>query len=363
MSTTPGDRQANGDVNALFLRACRNEPTERIPLWLMRQAGRYLPEYRAVRERASFLEMCRTPELAVEVTLQPIRRFGFDAAILFSDILVPLEAMGLEVAYPEGGPRIANPVRTAADVERLRRVDTRRDLAYVTDAVELAVRRLDGTPLIVFTGAPFTLASYAVEGGSSKQFARLKGLMFSEPDLAHALFRRFADMIVEHLSAQLDAGASAFQVFDSWGGMLSAEDYRTFAAPYLADIFSRLRAKGAPGILFVNGGSHLLDVIAEIDADVVGVDWRTPLTAAHRRLPGRALQGNLDPTILFGHPDTIRDRVRATLDAGAATGGGYVFNLGHGILPGVPPENVGVLVSCVRAYERGNAPLVAGRQG
>lgn len=356
------DRQVNAPEDSLFLRACRNERTKRTPVWLMRQAGRYLPEYRAIRARSSFLEMCRTPEIAVEVTLQPIRRFDFDAAILFSDILIPLEAMGLEIAYPEGGPTIANPVRDRAAVEALRAVETARDLPYVTDAVRLAVRELDRTPLIVFTGAPFTLASYAVEGGSSRQFAALKGLMFSEPDVAHALFRRFADMIVEHLGAQIAAGASAFQVFDSWGGMLAAEDYRTFALPYLRDIFARLKGTGAPGILFVNGGSHLLEVAHEVGSDVVGIDWRTDLADAHRRLPGRALQGNLDPTVLLGRPDIVRDRVMATLEGGAHADG-HIFNLGHGILPGTPPENVEALLTCVRAYERTNIGIAAGRVG
>jgi uroporphyrinogen decarboxylase len=306
--------------------------------------------------------MCRTPELAVEVTLQPIRRFGFDAAILFSDILVPFEPMGLDLSYPEGGPRIANPVRSRRDVEALRPIETERDLPYVTDAVRLAVDNLGETPLIVFTGAPFTLASYAVEGGSSRQFAAIKGLMFSEPDIAHTLFQRLADMIVEHLGAQIAAGASAFQVFDSWGGMLSVEDYRTFALPYLRDIFARLRDTGVPGILFVNGGSHLLEVAHEVGSDVVGIDWRTDLVDAHRRLPSRALQGNLDPTVLFGSADLVRQRVTATLESGARTDG-YIFNLGHGILPGTPPENVEVLLSCVRAFERASAGLEVGRSG
>ena len=339
-------------TDPLFIRACRGETTPRIPIWIMRQAGRFLPEYREVRERTSFMDLCRSPELILEVTMQPIRRFGFDAAIVFSDILLLLEPMGLEVDFSEGPPRIRNPIRDRDAVQKLHPLNTQKDLPFLPRAVEILCGELGDTPLIGFAGSPFTVASYAVEGGGSKSYAHLKGMLFGDPDAAHALFRRLTDAIVDVIDAQLAAGARAFQVFDSWGGMLGEADYRQFALPYLNEIFDRLRPRGAPGILYVNGGAHLVDVLADIGSDVVGVDWRTDLVTARAKLPGKALQGNLDPTVLLGNAVTIQERTQETLRAGTTGGGGYIFNLGHGILPPTPPENLAMVVDAVRAFER-----------
>jgi uroporphyrinogen decarboxylase len=343
-----------GDTS-LFVRACRGEATDRIPVWMMRQAGRYLPEYRELRERVSFLELCRTPEIACEATLQPLRRFSFDAAILFSDLLVPLEAMGLDFGYPAGGPRVTDPVRTRADLDRLRPVDTRAALGYVPDAVRLLVGELGPTPLIGFGGAPFTLASYMVEGGPSKNFEHTKGMMVADPDAAHRLFGYLADTIIDYVGAQLDAGAAAYQLFDSWGGMLSDADYRAFCLEPLTRIVDGLRRYGAPSILYVNGGGHLLDTIGEVGADVVGVDWRLDLALVRAQLGDRArcLQGNLDPVVLLGPEETVRARTREVLERGVIGDGGYVFNLGHGVLPPTPPANVGAMVDTVHAFARG----------
>lgn len=343
-----------GAPEPLFVHACRGHVTDRIPVWMMRQAGRYLPEYRELRERVSFLELCRTPEIACEATLQPLRRFPFDAAILFSDLLVPLEAMGLDFGYPKGGPRVTDPVRTRADLDRLRPVDTRATLGYVPDAVRLLVRELGDTPLIGFGGAPFTLASYMVEGGPSKNFAHTKGMMVADPDAAHRLFGYLADTVVDYVGAQLEAGAVVYQLFDSWGGMLSDADYRAFCLEPLRRIVDGLRSYGAPCILYVNGGGHLLDTIAEVGADVVGVDWRLDLADVRTRLGNRVrcFQGNLDPVVLLGPEATVRDRTRQTLERGVTGGGGYVFNLGHGVLPPTPPENVGAMVETVHAFRR-----------
>ncbi len=335
----------------LFLRACRGEATRRIPVWIMRQAGRYLPEYQELRARHSFLDLCRTPELAREATLQPIRRFGFDAAILFSDILIPFEPMGLGIRFDDSGPHVTAAVRSRADVARLKPLDTRQDLPFVREAIRLTSAALGETPLIGFSGAPFTLATYAIESGSSKRFASTKSLLFSEPDTAHSLFRHLTDAVIDYLSAQIEAGAAAYQLFDTWGGVLSEADYRRFALPYLSEIFTKLRPQGVPGILYVNDGAHLFAAIHEAGSDVVGVDWRADLRHARRSLPNRALQGNLDPAVLLASKEAVRVRTQETLAAGAAEGG-YVFNLGHGILPDTPVDRVETLVATVRAFRR-----------
>jgi uroporphyrinogen decarboxylase len=336
-------------VNDLFLRACRREPVERTPVWFMRQAGRYMAEYRALRERHGMLTLCRTPELAVEVTLQPVRALGVDAAILFSDILLPLAPMGIPFDFQAGeGPVIERPVRSRADIERLRAFEPREDLGMVLEAIRLLRRALD-VPLIGFAGAPFTLASYAIEGGHSSQFALTKRLMYEEPEAWHALAARFAAVVGEYLVAQVEAGAQAVQLFDSWVGILDEDDYRAFALPHTRAIFDRLRGTGVPTIHFGTTTGHLLRAQREAGGDVIGVDWRTPLDEGWERA-GRdaAVQGNLDPTALLGPRDRLLGKVDEVLRR-AAGRPGHVFNLGHGILPTTPVDNVRAVVEHVRA--------------
>jgi uroporphyrinogen decarboxylase len=334
-------------VNDLFLRACRGEAVDRTPVWFMRQAGRYMPEYRALRERHSLLELCRTPELAVEVTLQPIQAFGFDAAILFSDLLIPLDPLGLPFDFHSGeGPVVERPIRSRADVEALRRFEPRDDLAMVLEAVRLLRSELR-VPLIGFAGAPFTLASYAIEGGRSANFATTKGLMYSEPETWHRLAGLLADVVSDYLQAQVEAGVQAVQVFDSWIGALDEADYREFVFPHVRRIFDGLADLDVPQIHFGTGTGHLLAVQREAGGTVIGVDWRTPLDEGWERAgTDVAIQGNLDPTLLFGPRERILARVDDVL---RRAGGrpGHVFNLGHGILPGTPVENVRAVVDHV----------------
>jgi uroporphyrinogen decarboxylase len=332
----------------LFLRACRGETTERTPLWLMRQAGRYLPEYRQVRAGVSFLELCKSPKLAAEVTLQPIRRFGFDAAILFSDLLVPLEAMGLEVEFTEEGPRLPHPVRTGADLGRVAAFDPSVRTPFVMETIELANAALGGTPLIGFAGAPFTVATYAVEGKTSKSFGETKRLFYQSPDDAHRLLGVIAEATRDYLLAQIRAGAAAVQLFDSWVGVLSAEDFETFALPPTKALVEALRATGVPVIYFANGAAAILDRVARVGADVYGLDWRLPIDEGRARLGGaRAVQGNLDPAVLLGPPAEIERRAREIVRRGGKRG--HVFNLGHGITPDVPIDSVAALVAAVRS--------------
>jgi uroporphyrinogen decarboxylase len=341
-------------ADSLFLRACRREPVERTPVWMMRQAGRYLPQYRAVRAKASFLDMCKTPELACEVTLQPIDEFGFDAAILFSDILIPLEAMGLEVAFTPA-PVLPAPVRDRAGVDRLIVPDPDASMPFVAASVRLIRAALAGrVPLIGFAGAPFTLATYAVEGGGSKTYPNLKAMMYQDPAAAHALLDKLATCCAVYLEAQVAAGAQAVQLFDSWAGILAPRDFSEFALRYATLAIERLRAtpgwnkQRAPIIYFVNGCAPYLDVYARSGADVLGIDWRIDLGEARRRLgPGVAVQGNLDPTCLFLPPDALRERVREVL-AAAGPAPGHIFNLGHGVLPQTDPERVRVMVQAVK---------------
>ena len=331
-----------------FLRACRREPVGHTPVWFMRQAGRYMAEYQALRVKHTLLELCRTPELAVEVTLQPVRALGVDAAILFSDLLLPLEPLGVPFEFQAGeGPVILKPVRQKADVDALRRFDPREELGYVHEAIRLLRREL-AVPLIGFAGAPFTLASYAIEGGHSNTFALTKRLMYGEPETWHRLAALLADVVAAHLRAQIEAGAQAVQLFDSWVGALAEEDYREFVAPHVAAIFSALQGTGVPVIHFGTGTGHLLAAQREAGGDVIGVDWRTPLDEAWGRLPGSAVQGNLDPTALFAPRERLLARVDDVL---RRAGGrpGHVFNLGHGILPGTPVENVKAVVEHVHA--------------
>ncbi|HVL18993.1 MAG TPA: uroporphyrinogen decarboxylase [Gemmatimonadales bacterium] len=340
-------------MNDLLLRACRREPVERTPVWMMRQAGRYLPEYRAVRARADFLTMVRTPELAVEVTLQPVDLIGVDAAIIFSDILVVPQAMGMALTVEEGtGPRFDAPLRSAADVARLREAAPEEDLRYVLDALRLARRELNGrVPLVGFAGAPWTLLSYMVEGAGSKTFAQAKRFLVEQPSEAHRLLERLACTVGAFLRAQVEAGAEAVQLFDSWAAALGPRDFRTFALPYLARACRIAREAGAPVIAFAPGAGWALEEIAEhTGADVIGVDWQTDAAQARRRLQGRpvALQGNLDPCWLYAPPAIIRERTREMLAAFGPKG--HIANLGHGILPDVPVEHARAFVAAVQEW-------------
>ncbi|HEU5193003.1 MAG TPA: uroporphyrinogen decarboxylase [Methylomirabilota bacterium] len=339
---------ATTTLDAPFLRACRREKTAFTPVWLMRQAGRYMAEYRALRAKHAFLELCKTPAAAAEVTLQPVERLGVDAAILFADILLVLEPLGVGLEFTRGeGPHIPRPLRSAADVARLPRVDVGASVGYVFETVRLARRALAGrVPLIGFAGAPFTLASYLIEGGASRDFLHTKRFMRAEPAAWHALMARLADITAEYLNGQIGAGAQAVQVFDSWIGTLSSADYREYVLPHTAAIFRRLAA-GAPAIHFGTGTAALLEVMREAGGDVIGLDWRVDLGAAWDRLgPEVAVQGNLDPAILLAPIDEIRRAARAILD-GAARRPGHVFNLGHGVHAETPVDHVRALVDMV----------------
>ncbi len=348
--------------NDRLLRVLRREPVDCTPVWLMRQAGRYLPEYRATRARAgSFLAMAKTPELACEVSLQPLARFPLDAAILFSDILTVPDAMGLGLYFVDGeGPKFAHPVRSMQDVAKLAVPDMETDLRYVMDAVRLIHRELDGSvPLIGFSGSPWTLACYMVEGGGSDNFPTIKALALNDPKALHRLLSINTDSVVAYLSAQRAAGAQVLQVFDTWGGALSPAMYREFSLPYLARIASELeRGSGCertPLILFGKGNAPYLEELAATGCEGLGVDWTVALEDAARRTQGRlALQGNLDPAMLYGSPEAVRTQVRVTLDSYAAGNGGsregHVFNLGHGLSPDMDPTHVSALVDEVHRY-------------
>ena len=340
--------------NDRLLRALKRQPVDCTPVWLMRQAGRYLPEYRATRARAgSFLAMAKNPEIACEVTLQPLARFDLDAAILFSDILTIPDAMGLGLYFVDGeGPKFRHPVRTAADVEKLGVPDMETELRYVMDAVRTIRRELDGkVPLIGFSGSPWTLACYMVEGGGSKDFARIKAMALNDPATLHKLLAVNTDAVIAYLSAQRAAGAQALQVFDTWGGVLSPAMYREFSLPYLTRIARELPRGDAqertPLILFGKGNAAHLEALADSGAEAVGVDWLVELSEARRRTGGKvALQGNLDPAVLYGSPEAIHEQVRNVL-ASYGQGSGHVFNLGHGMSPDMDPEHVRVLVDAV----------------
>jgi uroporphyrinogen decarboxylase len=349
-------------VNHRFLRACRREPVDATPVWFMRQAGRYMAEYRALRQRYSLLEICREPELAVAVTLQPVNAIDVDAAILFSDLLVPFTPMGLDFDFVKGeGPAIANPVRSAADVGRLRAFEPRDALGHVLETIRILRRELSGrVPLIGFGGAPFTMAAYAIEGGPSANYALTKSFMYSEPQAWHRLCGRFSDMMAGYLRAQVEAGAEAIQVFDSWAGALSRADYREFAQPHTARIFETLADTGVPLIHFGVGTTAILRDIAAVGAHVIGLDWRQPLDEAWAVVgDDRAVQGNLDPTLLLAPEARL---FTATDDVLARAGGrrGHIFNLGHGVLPNTPLEKVQALARHVHAATQLPAPAPAG---
>jgi uroporphyrinogen decarboxylase len=349
----PEVTQSSTTENSRFLRACRREAVDATPIWLMRQAGRYMPEYRKLREKHSLLELIKTPELACEVTLQPVNAFAFDAAIIFADILPPLEGMGLDLAFAAGeGPVIGNPVRTAADVARLRTPPPEDALWFTLEAIRLVRAELDARslPLIGFSGAPFTLAAYAVEGGGSRNFERVKALMMSEPDLWKQLMTKLSEMVGAYLLAQARAGAQALQVFDSWAGQLAPADYREYVAPYTKRAIETASAAGVPIIHFGVNTSGMLEELCDAGGDVIGLDWRIELDSARRRLGDDvALQGNLDPVALLAPWESLQSRARHILDQMAGRTG-YIFNLGHGVLPQTPVENVARLVEFVHEY-------------
>ena len=341
-------------VNDRLLRVLRGEPVDCTPVWVMRQAGRYLPEYRATRNQAGdFLTLCKTPELACEVTLQPLRRFALDAAILFSDILTIPDAMGLGLSLEEGlGPRFAHPLRSRADIDKLPLPDPSDELRYVTDAVRLVKRELQGSvPLIGFAGSPWTLATYMVEGQSSREFTRIKGLVYTDPAAAHALLDKLARATTAYLRAQIEAGVDLIMLFDTWGGALSHAAYHSFSLAYMQTILDGLPA-GVPTIVFTKGGAPWLESIAASGCSAVGLDWTVDIGAARRRLgDGITLQGNLDPAVMLTRPEVVAEETRRIVDAMGA-GGRHIFNLGHGITPDVPPEHVSVLVDTVHAHSR-----------
>lgn len=345
--------------NDRFLRALLRQPVDQTPIWIMRQAGRYLPEYRATRAKAgSFMNLCTSPDLACEVTLQPLERYDLDAAILFSDILTIPDAMGLGLYFSEGeGPRFKKSVQTEADVKALFAPDPEGELRYVMDAVRTIRRELNGrVPLIGFSGSPWTLATYMVEGGSSKEFAKVKGMMYDRPDLMHHLLDVTAQSVTSYLNAQIAAGAQAAMIFDTWGGLLTPRDYKTFSLAYMAKIVSGLTREAdgrkVPVILFTKGGGAWLDIMAETGCDALGCDWTVDIGEARSRVGNKvALQGNMDPSVLYASPERIQQEVRTILDS-YGQGSGHVFNLGHGIHQHINPDNVKVLVDSVHEYSR-----------
>ncbi len=343
--------------NDTFLRAILKQPVDRTPVWMMRQAGRYLPEYRKVREQAgSFMNLCTNPELACEVTLQPLDRYAFDAAILFSDILTIPDAMGLGLSFAEGeGPRFSNPIRSAADVDKLPIPDPEQELRYVIDAVRLIRKSLQGrVPLIGFSGSPWTLATYMVEGGSSKSFQKIKAMMYEQPSVVHRMLDKLAKSVALYLNAQIAAGAQAVMLFDTWGGMLTSEDYLEFSLHYAKLVREQLQTEAdgrrVPTILFTKGGGLWLEAMADTGYDALGLDWQTDIGLARARVGDKvALQGNMDPVTLYANPDVIRAKVENVLER-YGCGSGHVFNLGHGILPDINPEHVKAMVDAVHEF-------------
>ncbi|MBU7600458.1 uroporphyrinogen decarboxylase [Streptomyces sp. P38-E01] len=334
-------------ADSAFLKACRREPVPHTPVWFMRQAGRSLPEYRKLREGIAMLDSCMRPDLVTEITLQPVRRHDVDAAIYFSDIVVPLKAIGIDLDIKPGvGPVVAQPIRTRADLQRLRPLGPD-DVPYVTEAIGMLTRELGGTPLIGFAGAPFTLASYLVEGGPSRNHEHTKAMMYGDPELWAELLDRLAGITASFLSVQIEAGASAVQLFDSWVGALAPEDYRQRVMPASVKVFDAVADYGVPRIHFGVGTGELLGLMGEAGADVVGVDWRVPLDEAARRVgPGRALQGNIDPAVLFAPHTAVAEQADRVLRAAEGLEG-HIFNLGHGVLPDTDPEALTRLVAHV----------------
>ncbi len=335
-----------------FIKACWRKNDGQIPVWIMRQAGRYLPEYRAIRERVSFLQLCKTPSLIAEVARQPVHRFGLDAAILFSDILTLLEPMGVTVTFPDtGGPTLGNGVSTPADVDRLTDVDISASFPFVVNGLREIKKVLPDTPLIGFAGSPFTLACYLIQGKGSHTFDKPKQFIHKYPAAAEKLINLLTDITARYLDAQIEAGADAVQIFDSWGGVLSKDDYVDWSARASNEIFGRLKSRGVPRILFVNNIAPYLNVVSDIDCDVVGVDYRIDLAEAAAALPDKALQGNLDPTVLFGTRQHVIERTLDILES-LERHDNLIFNLGHGILPETPVESVEAIVETVHQYRR-----------
>jgi len=325
--------------DSAFLRAARGEPVPFTPVWFMRQAGRSLPEYLRIREGVTMLDSCMRPDLVTEITLQPVRRYGVDAAIFFSDIVLPLKAIGVDLDIVPGvGPVVADPVRTLADVEAIPDL-TPEHVPFITESVKLLVAELGATPLIGFAGAPFTVASYLVEGGPSKEHAKTKALMFGAPDVWEALMRKIAGISAAYLDVQVAAGASAVQLFDSWAGAVTRADYEKHVLPYSTEVLTSIGRTGVPRIHFGVGTGEILDLMGAAGAEVVGVDWRVPLAEGVRRAGGRSVQGNLDPTLVFAPTDVMLDRADQVLAAGR-TAPGHIFNLGHGVIPSTDPDQL-----------------------
>ncbi len=340
------------DSSYRFIDACWGKPVDKTPIWIMRQAGRYLKEYREVRQKVTFLQLCKTPELAAEVTLQPIDILGVDAAILFSDILVPIEAMGMQLEFGDKGPELYPPIRYESQIDDLTVPDPEDTVPYVMNTIRLLRKELVSrkVPLIGFSGAPFTLASYMVEGGTSRNFINLKTMMYEAPALAHKLLDKIADMVIKYLNAQIAAGAQAVQIFDTWGGILDAYDYEQFAFRYTQKVIEGLNRENVPVILFVKGGGSLLEKIKTAGSDVIGLDWMTRLSDARQRLGADvAIQGNMDPTLLFAPIPEIRKRAKMIIEENAGRPG-HIFNLGHGILPPTNFEHAKALVEAVHEF-------------
>jgi uroporphyrinogen decarboxylase len=336
--------------NDLFLRACKRQDVERTPIWIMRQAGRYLPEYRAVRAKADFLTMCQTPELVAEVTIQPVDIIEVDAAILFSDILVIPEAMGMHLEMNEGeGPVFPEPIRTIDDAKKLKNIDPTKELKYVLDAVSLTKKNLKNrVPLIGFSGSPWTLLTYMVEGKGSKNFSEVKKLIYNNQELAHNILDKLSNIIADYLSAKIETGCNAVQIFDTWGGILSQKDFEEFSLRYVEKIISQIKRKDEPVIFFAKGIHYKLDKMASIGADVLGLDWTMDLGEVRKQVGDKvALQGNMDPTVLYANKNYIKDKTKRVLSS-FGKGNGHIFNLGHGILPDVDPENAKALVQFVK---------------
>lgn len=341
-------------MNDIFLKACRKEKVPYTPVWIMRQAGRYMKEYREIREKVSFISLCKTPDLAAEVTITPVKRLGVDAAILFSDILILAEAMGLEIVFNEkNGPVLKNPVRDKTSVDILSIPDPEDKVPFVMETIRILRKKLEGNvPLIGFSGAPFTLASYMVEGSTSRNFTIIKMMMYQNPSLYHTLLDKISKSITLYVSSQIKAGAQAIQLFDTWAGILAPDDYREFALPYTKTIIEEVKGKGVPIILYINGGGGLLELMKEAGPDVISLDWRIDMDNAISRL-GKdiALQGNLDPCALFLPPDKIEIRVKDILNR-AMNASGHIFNLGHGVLPETPVENIIAMVEAVHKFSK-----------
>ena len=342
-------------MNDRFLKALRRQPVDRTPVWIMRQAGRYLPEYRETRRKAgNFLTLCKTPHLASEVTLQPLRRFPLDAAIIFSDILTIPDAMGLDLTLEEGvGPRFNKPLTNENSIKKLPTIDPQKDLSYVLDAIKLTKENLsEGLPLIGFAGSPWTLAAYMVEGQSSRDFAAIKKLIYSKPGTAHELLAKLSDAVADFLNAQISAGVDAVMLFDTWGGLLSHQGYIDYSLYYIKKVISAIENTNCPSIVFTKGGGLWLENILTSGCDAIGLDWTINITEARRRVGTKAvLQGNIDPSVLLRNPHAIRQSVRDTLE-GFGYGGGHILNLGHGITPNVPPDNVEIFVRSCHEFSK-----------